>query len=104
MSWTSRLQGKVVLITGASSGIGAAAAKLFAQSGANVVLAARRAEKLTDMQRACEAASALPVRVATISLDVRSRESVSSVVSRLPDWAEHVDVLGACDGSAALTQ
>ena len=50
MSWTSRLQGKVVLITGASSGIGAAAAKLFAQSGANVVLAARRAEKLTDMQ------------------------------------------------------
>ncbi|MCX4783635.1 SDR family NAD(P)-dependent oxidoreductase [Streptomyces sp. NBC_01264] len=43
------LQGKVVLITGASSGIGAAAASVFAREGASVVLAARREERLTAL-------------------------------------------------------
>ncbi|MEU9701234.1 glucose 1-dehydrogenase [Streptomyces sp. NPDC047981] len=43
------LPGKVVLITGASSGIGAAAAKVFAQEGATVVLAARREERLAEL-------------------------------------------------------
>lgn len=43
------LSDKVVLITGASSGIGAAAARLFAQEGAKVVLAARREERLATL-------------------------------------------------------
>ncbi|MEV0000342.1 glucose 1-dehydrogenase [Streptomyces sp. NPDC050848] len=43
------LPGKVVLVTGASSGIGAAAAKVFAQEGATVVLAARREERLAEL-------------------------------------------------------
>ena len=42
----SILSGKVVLITGASSGFGEAAAKLFAQEGCEIVLAARRMERL----------------------------------------------------------
>src|SRR5215211_1120259 len=43
------LQGKVVLITGASSGFGEDAARLFAKEGCKVVLAARRLEKLQQM-------------------------------------------------------
>ncbi|MFE9359637.1 SDR family NAD(P)-dependent oxidoreductase [Streptomyces olivaceoviridis] len=50
------LHGKTVLITGASSGIGAAAAELFAQEGARVVLAARRADRLRELVGAIDAA------------------------------------------------
>ncbi|MGP4089660.1 SDR family NAD(P)-dependent oxidoreductase [Streptomyces sp. KR55] len=55
------LQGKVVLVTGASSGIGAAAASVFAREGASVVLAARREERLVALTAAlndkgCDAA------------------------------------------------
>ena len=42
VTWSSRLHDKVVFVTGASSGIGAAAAQLFAYAGANVVLGAHR--------------------------------------------------------------
>ncbi len=45
----SMLKDKVVLITGASSGFGAAAAKQFAQEGCKIVLAARRIERLEEM-------------------------------------------------------
>ncbi|MFE9635286.1 SDR family NAD(P)-dependent oxidoreductase [Streptomyces sp. NPDC006463] len=47
MRYEGLLQGKAVMITGASSGIGAAAARLFAQEGADVVLMARREDQLT---------------------------------------------------------
>lgn len=96
---TKHLHDKVVLITGASSGIGAAAAMLFARAGANVVLAARRADRLTQVQAECEQANQHGAtghggRYATLSLDMRSKESIDSVLHRLPSWAEHVDVLG----------
>lgn len=45
------LKGKTILVTGASSGIGAAAALLFAKEGANIVLGARRAANLADIAR-----------------------------------------------------
>lgn len=44
-----KLEGKIVIITGASSGIGAAAARLFAQDGARVVLGARRSDRLAAL-------------------------------------------------------
>lgn len=50
-----RLKDKAIIVTGASSGIGAAAARLFAQEGANVVLGARRAETLRQIAGEIEA-------------------------------------------------
>ncbi|MDH5346125.1 MAG: SDR family NAD(P)-dependent oxidoreductase, partial [Gammaproteobacteria bacterium] len=47
----SALTGKVVIVTGASSGVGEAAARAFAKRGAVVVLAARSAEKIADLAK-----------------------------------------------------
>ncbi|NEQ24174.1 MAG: SDR family NAD(P)-dependent oxidoreductase, partial [Microcoleus sp. SIO2G3] len=48
------LQGKTVIITGASAGLGKAAATTFAKEGANLVIAARRPEKLSEATKAVE--------------------------------------------------
>ncbi|NUU19995.1 MAG: SDR family oxidoreductase [Streptomycetaceae bacterium] len=52
---TGRFEGKRVLVTGASSGIGAATARAFAREGATVGLAARRADRLADVLADCRA-------------------------------------------------
>lgn len=97
----ARLQDKVVLVTGASSGIGAASAKMFAEAGANVVLAARRADKLAEVQKACEQANLAGKtgrggKYAAISLDMRNTEQVGDVLSQLPAWGRDVDILCRC--------
>jgi formate--tetrahydrofolate ligase len=50
-----RLDGKVVVITGGNSGVGAASAKLFASEGATVVISARRAQALTEVENEIKA-------------------------------------------------
>jgi 3-hydroxy acid dehydrogenase/malonic semialdehyde reductase len=80
------LKGKIVFITGASSGIGAATALAFAAEGAKLLLAARRMEKLAAV--AAEAHRRGAEAVQTFSLDVRDRKAVEGAVAALPaEWA-----------------
>ena len=85
------LDGKIVFITGASAGIGAATALAFAAEGARLLLAARRAGKLAEVASlALERGSPA---VHSIDLDVRDRRAVQNAIDTLPpDWAE-IDVL-----------
>ena len=80
------LKNKTVVITGASSGIGRAAALAFAWRGANLVIAARRAAQLEEVARECRA---LGVQCHAIVADVTRREDCK----RLIDAAGAVDVL-----------
>jgi len=79
-----RLDGKRALITGASSGFGAHFAQLLSAAGAEVVLAARRADKLAGLQKALQAKGR---KASSVSMDVGSRESVLA----------GFDQIGTCD-------
>jgi 3-hydroxy acid dehydrogenase/malonic semialdehyde reductase len=79
---------RTVLITGASSGFGTAAARRFAALGDRVIAAARRTERLTELAKELGPEIVLPV-----TLDVRDRASVERLPAELPpDFAE-VDIL-----------
>jgi NADP-dependent 3-hydroxy acid dehydrogenase YdfG len=85
------LKGKIVFVTGASSGIGAATALAFAAAGARLLLAARRADKLADVAAAALERGAQAVH--RFSLDVRDRKAVEQALAALPaEWAA-IDVL-----------
>jgi NADP-dependent 3-hydroxy acid dehydrogenase YdfG len=85
------LNGKIVFITGASSGIGAATALTFADQGARLLLAARRAAKLARVAALALERGAAAVH--SISLDVRDRAAVQAAIETLPpEWA-HIDTL-----------
>src|SRR5215211_2642083 len=86
----SSLKGKVVVITGASSGFGASAVKLFAQEGCRLVLAARRLDRLEDMANEIRAAGgeALP-----LSVDVTQPAQIEAMVHSAVDAYGRIDVL-----------
>jgi 3-hydroxy acid dehydrogenase/malonic semialdehyde reductase len=85
------LSGKIVLITGASAGIGAATAFEFARRGARLLLAARRLDKLKAMESALLEAGA--TAVFPLALDVRDRGDVEGVLGTLPAEWRSVDIL-----------
>jgi 3-hydroxy acid dehydrogenase / malonic semialdehyde reductase len=86
-----RLNGKVVFITGASAGIGAATALAFAAEGARLLLAARRAGKLAEVASLAIDRGAPAVH--SIDLDVRDHRAVQQAIDDLPpEWSE-IDVL-----------
>ena len=86
-----KLQGKIVFVTGASAGIGAATALAFAEQGAKLLLAARRAGRLSEVASKAKERGAPAVH--SIDLDVRDRRGVQNAVDGLPqEWAE-IDIL-----------
>ena len=85
------LKDKIVLITGASSGIGAACAQVFAQEGAKLILAARRVERLKKI--ATELTKKFESQIYLLQLDVRDRAQVESAFTKLPDVWTAIDIL-----------
>ncbi len=85
-----RLQGKVAIVTGASSGIGVAFAQSLAEAGADVVLGARRVDKLADTAKLVEGAGRRALAVAT---DVADPEQCQALVDAAMAEFGRVDVL-----------
>ncbi len=85
----SKLENKVALITGASSGIGAKTAKLFAKEGASVVLMARRKERLEKLVEEIKAEGGKAVAVGA---DVTSNEDVKNAVDTAINEFGRVDI------------
>lgn len=81
---------RIALITGASSGIGEACARKFAEGGYDLILTARRAEKLAELGAELEADG---TKVKTLTFDVRDAEAAETAVNSLePEWRK-IDVL-----------
>lgn len=81
---------RIALITGASSGIGEACARKFAEGGYDLILTARRAEKLAELKVELEAEG---TKVKTLTFDVRDAEAAETAVDSLePEWRK-IDVL-----------
>jgi len=76
-------------ITGATSGFGKACAELFAQDGWNLVLVARRTDRLEELKAQLEG----DIAVHTMTLDVRERSAVKDAVAGLPAQFADVDLL-----------
>jgi len=89
-----RLEGKVVLITGASAGIGAAAARHFIASGAKVIVTARRLERLDKLKAELEEKfPGSADRVHAAKLDVQQHAMVDALVVGLPEAFKDIDIL-----------
>ncbi len=95
----SRIGGKLALITGASSGIGRACARRFAADGANLVLWARRRDRLDDLARELARDHAVAVRTAPV--DVRDRALVLAAADALTADGAVPDILLNNAGLAA---
>ena len=82
---------QIAFITGASSGIGAACARKFAQNGYTLLLNARNTEKLQALQEELQAAYG--VAVVLLPFDVRDREAAAHALKQLPEEYQAIDVL-----------
>src|ERR1700752_906314 len=95
-----RLDGKVAIVTGASSGLGVAFAEALAEAGADLVLAARRSDRLERTRALIEERGR---RALTVTADVARPEDAQAVVDAAMSEFGHVDVVAnnAGKGNAA---
>jgi 3-oxoacyl-[acyl-carrier protein] reductase len=87
---TKQYQGKVAMVTGASSGIGAAIAQELGRRGASVVLVARCVDALNEQAKAVDAAGGEAI---VMPCDVTDEKAVREMVRRLDDRFQRVDLL-----------
>ena len=91
------LQGRVAVVTGASSGIGAAVARTLACEGAHVALAARRRDELLALQAGLDQQGG-GARSLVVPTDVGERQQVKELVARTEEELGPVDILVNCAG------
>ncbi len=85
------LKNKIVFITGASAGIGEACAYAFAKEGANLILTARRLDRLQEIKEEIE--DKFSVNVLAEKLDISNRDEVISVIKNLGEQWMNIDIL-----------
>jgi len=91
------LKERVAVITGASSGLGRQMAKGFAKQGADLVLLARRVERLEEVKKELEE---FEVKVLPIKCDVTNTEDINNAAKLAEEKFGHVDILVNCAGSS----
>ena len=91
------LKGKVAVISGASSGLGKQMAKAFANQGADLVIIARRIERLEELKAELEQKN---IKVLPIKCDVTSSEDISNAAKMTEEKFGHVDILINCAGAS----
>lgn len=90
------MQKRIALITGATSGIGEATARLLAANNFNLILCGRRQDRLDKLQEELGKTTA----ITTLSFDVRDQQSVAKAIASLPDTWKGIDVLVNNAGNA----
>ena len=93
MSKKQQFNQKVVWITGASSGIGAALALEFAMAGARVVLSARTEKDLINVKQQCVAITGRDADYLVLPLDITDEASLADKVSFVLNCGESIDML-----------
>lgn len=91
------LKGRVAVISGASSGLGKQMAKGFAKQGADLVILARRLDRLEELKSELEGEG---VKVLPIKCDVTSTEDINNAAVLAEKEYGHIDILVNCAGSA----
>ena len=91
------LKGQVVVITGASSGLGKQMSKEFAKQGANLVILARRIERLEELKIELEKEG---IKVLPVKCDVTSTEDINNAAELAKKTFGKVDILVNCAGSS----
>jgi 3-hydroxy acid dehydrogenase/malonic semialdehyde reductase len=82
---------KIILVTGASSGFGKAIATKFAAGGWNVILTARRKEKLTELAKALE--TTYGIKTLSLIFDVQDKKAVFENLQHLPNEWQAINIL-----------
>ena len=91
------LNGRVAVITGASSGLGMQMSRAFASQGADLVILARRIERLESLKEELEKAN---VKVLAIKCDVTNTEEVNNAALKVEQEFGRADILVNCAGSS----